>query len=314
MTRWLPTSRARSRNSSRLTAKAMASTRDIRRRIRSVKNTAQITKAMQMVASSKMRKAQQAALAGRPYAALMNDVLGNVSANVSDFSHPLMEVRTVKKRAVILIATDKGLCGALNSNLFREAAKFDKETSVFICAGKKGSQFIARTRRHLAAEFTYKDSPLFAEARAISRFAQEMFLKGEVDAVEVLFTNFITTLNQRPESQALLPIGELKSVSTDTKGQELSGQLKSSEVEYLFEPGAEIVLGELLPHYLNFQVYQMMLEAKASEHSSRMVAMKNATDNAKQLIKDLTLEYNKLRQANITKELLEITTAQMALG
>ncbi len=292
----------------------MPSTRDIRRRIKSVKNTAQITKAMQMVASSKMRKAQMAALAGRPYASLMNKMLAHVVGNVGDFSHPLMEKRNVKKRAVIVVSTDKGLCGALNSNLLREAAKFDKNTTVYISAGKKGAQFVARTKRQLAAEFTYKDAPMFSEARAISKFAQEMFLKGEVDAVDVLFTNFISTLNQKPEVKQLLPISEVKGVQTSVHGQETSVALEKSELEYIFEPGPEGVLGSLLPHYMNFQVYQILMEAKASEHSSRMVAMKNATDNAKQLIKDLTLEYNKLRQANITKELLEITTAQMALG
>jgi len=292
----------------------MPSTRDIRRRIKSVKNTAQITKAMQMVASSKMRKAQLAALAGRPYAELMNSVMSHVASGTTDFSHPLTEKRPVKKRAVVLVSTDKGLCGALNSNLTREAAKFDKDTTVFICAGRKGSQFIARTRRQLAAEFTYKDSPLFAEARAISKFVREMFTKGEVDQVDVLFTNFISTLNQKPEVLQLLPIGEIKGVQAGVHGHEMSVPLETSGVDYLFEPGADAVLGELLPHAMNFRVYQILLEAKASEHSSRMVAMKNATDNAKQLIKDLTLEYNKLRQANITKELLEITTAQMALG
>src|SRR5881628_2763200 len=144
----------------------MPSTRDIRRRIKSVKNTAQITKAMQMVAAAKMRKAQQSALAGRPYAALMNNVLAEVTANAGDFTHPLMEARKVNKVGVILVSTDKGLCGALNSNLMREAAKFDKASTVYICAGKKGSQFVARTKRTLVAEFTYKDSPMFAEARA----------------------------------------------------------------------------------------------------------------------------------------------------
>jgi F-type H+-transporting ATPase subunit gamma len=292
----------------------MPSTRDIRRRIRSVKNTAQITKAMQMVASSKMRKAQLAALAGRPYAALMNNMLAHVAGHSGDFQHALMEKRTGGKRAVILVSTDKGLCGALNSNLTREAAKFDKATTIYICAGRKGAQFIARTKRQLAAEFTYKDAPLFAEARAISKFAQEMFLKGEVDRVDVLFTNFISTLNQKPEVLPLLPIGEIKGVQAGIHGQAMGAALEKTELEYIFEPDASGVLGALLPHYLNFQVYQILMEAKASEHSSRMVAMKNATDNAKQLIKDLTLEYNKLRQANITKELLEITTAQMALG
>ena len=188
----------------------MPSTRDIRRRIKSIKNTAQITKAMQMVAAAKMRKAQQAALSGRPYAELMNGVLAEVSTGLGDFKHPLLEVREVKRRAVILISTDKGLCGALNTNLLREAAKFDKNTTVFIAAGRKGSQFVARTKRDLAAEFTYKDAPLFSEARMISKFAQDMFLKGEVDQVDILFTNFISTLTQKPEVRQLLPIGELQ--------------------------------------------------------------------------------------------------------
>ena len=292
----------------------MPSTRDIRRRIKSVKNTAQITNAMQMVASSKMRRAQMAALAGRPYASLMNDILAAVSEGSGDFSDPLMEKRPVRRRAVILISTDKGLCGALNGNLLREAARFDKDTTVYVCAGRKGSQYIARVKRQLAAEFTYKDAPQFVEARAISKFAQDLFLKGEVDRVDVVYTNFINTLSQKPETRKLLPIGELTAVEAGVVGDPAPGALKKSDREYLFEPGAAAVLGNLLPHYLNFQVFQYLLEAKASEHSARMVAMKNATDNAKQLIKDLTLEYNKLRQANITKELLEITSAAMAMG
>jgi F-type H+-transporting ATPase subunit gamma len=292
----------------------MPSTRDIRRRIKSVKNTAQITKAMQMVAASKMRKAQQAALAGRPYATLMNDVLAEVTYHAGDFTHPLMEKREGDKRAIILVSTDKGLCGALNSNLMREAAKFDKASSIYITAGRKGSQFIARTKRQLAAEFTYKDAPLFSEARAISKFARDLFLKGEVERVDILFTNFISTLNQKPEVFPLLPVGQIKGVVAGVHGHAMEEKLLKGATEFLFEPSVEDVFGALLPHYLNFQVYQILLEAKASEHSSRMVAMKNATDNAKQLIKDLTLEYNKLRQANITRELLEITSAAMAMG
>ena len=292
----------------------MPSTRDIRRRIKSVKNTAQITKAMQMVASAKMRKAQQAALAGRPYAALMNEVLSAASAGAGDFTHPLMEQREVKKRGVILISTDKGLCGALNTNLLREAAKFDKNTTVYVCAGRKGSQFIARLKRELAAEFTYKDVPSFAEARAISKFAQELFLSGKVDRVDVLVTHFVSTLVQKPEARQLLPIGKLHAVEAGVSGHGEPKELGAATGEYLFEPDATGVLGNMLPHYLNYQVFQYLQEAKASEQSARMVAMKNATDNAKQLIKDLTLEYNKLRQANITKELLEITSAAMAMG
>ena len=292
----------------------MPSTRDIRRRIRSVKNTSQITRAMQMVAASKMRKAQQSALAGRPYATLMNEVLGEVTYLAGDFSHPLMDKREVKKRCVIIVGTDKGLCGALNSNLLREAAKFDKQTTIFITAGRKASQFIARTKRQLAAEFTYKDAPLFSEARAISKFARELFEKKEVDQVDILFTNFISTLTQKPDSLQLLPVGEIKGVTAGVHGHEQSAKLLKGATEFIFEPSAGQVLGALLPHYMNFQVFQILLEAKASEHSARMVAMKNATDNANQLVKDLTLEYNKLRQANITKELLEIASAQMGMG
>jgi F-type H+-transporting ATPase subunit gamma len=292
----------------------MPSTRDIRRRIKSVKNTAQITKAMQMVAASKMRKAQQAALAGRPYAALLNEVLGEVAFNAGDFTHPLMETREVRRRCLIVVSTDKGLCGALNSNLLREAAKFERETTLYVTAGRKAAQFVARTRRNLGAEFTYKDAPLFSEARAIVTFARDLYTKGEVDRVEVLFTNYISTLTQKPEVVTLLPVGELKTVTAGVHTRDQATVLAKGSTEFLFEPSAEHVMGALLPQYLNFQMYQILLEAKASEQSARMVAMKNATDNANQLIKDLTLEYNKLRQANITKELLEISSAAMALG
>jgi len=293
----------------------MATTRDIRRRIKSVKNTAQITKAMQMVAAAKMRKAQQAALAGRPYAALMNEVLAEASARTIGFTHPVLEVRPVRRRAVILVSTDRGLCGALNSSLFREATKLDPAATTFITAGRKASQFVARTKRSLAAEFIYQDTPQFAEARAISKFAQDLFLKREADAVDILFTSFISTLNQRPQLVPFLPVAKIQTVAagmqSHARAEELPG---GAETPFYFEPDEETVLGELLPHSLNFKIYQILLEAKASEHSARMVAMKNATDNARQLIKDLTLQYNKLRQSNITKELLEIATAQMAVG
>ena len=291
----------------------MPSTRDIRRRIKSVKNTAQITKAMQMVAAAKMRKAQQAALVGRPYAQLLTEIMTEAAANMSGFDHPLMQPRPAAKHAVILVGTDRGLCGGLNSNLFREASKLDKDTTVFVTAGRKASQFIARTKRNLAAEFTYKDTPQFAEARAISKFAQDLFLKGNVDAVDILYPRFINTLMQQPQTVPFLPIGKLAAVTAGINVPQPDLASKTSEV-FEFEPDEETVLGELLPHSLNFQMHQILLETKASEQSARMVAMKNATDNAQQIIKDLTLEYNKLRQANITKELLEITTAQMAVG
>jgi F-type H+-transporting ATPase subunit gamma len=293
----------------------MPSTRDIRRRIKSVKNTAQITKAMQMVAAAKMRKAQQAALVGRPYADLMNAILAEAGPRIASFKHPLMEIRDVKKRAVIVVSSDRGLCGGLNSNLFREAAKLDKNTTVFVTAGRKASQFIARTKRNLAAEFTYKDAPSFAEARAISKFAQDLFLKGEADSVDILFTQFVSTLVQQPKTIPFLPVGKIQAVTAGVGAQEQELPSAGPRTDtFEFEPDEPTVLGALLPHSLNFQMHQILLEAKASEQSARMVAMKNATDNAKQIIKDLTLEYNKLRQANITKELLEITTAQMAVG
>jgi F-type H+-transporting ATPase subunit gamma len=292
----------------------MPSTRDIRRRIKSVKNTSQITKAMQMVAAAKMRKAQQAAVVGRPYAQLMNEIMAKAAEGTIGFDHPLLQTRPVAKRAVILISTDRGLCGGLNSNLFREVSKLDKDSTVFITAGRKAAQFISRTKRKLVAEFTYKDTPEFSEARAISRFVQQMFLEGQVEAVDILFPRFINTLTQQPALVPFLPIGKITAATAGVNepAKELAGHGGTEVFE--FEPDEETVLGALLPHSLNFQMHQYLLETKASEQSARMVAMKNATDNAKQIIKDLTLEYNKLRQANITKELLEITTAQMAVG
>src|SRR5258706_11634005 len=293
----------------------MPSTRDIRRRIKSVKSTSQITKEMQMVALAKMRRARQAALVGRPYAELLNEIMSQAAVKTASFKHPLMQARDVKKRAIILVGTDRGLCGALNGNSFREAAKLDKNTTVFITAGRKASQFVARTKRNLVAEFTYKDTPTFAEARAISKFAQDLFLKGEADAVDILFTQFVSTLVQQPKTIPFLPVGKIKAVTVGVNASEQELQNAGVRTDtFEFEPDEKTVLSALLPHSLNFQMHQILLEAKASEQSARMVAMKNATDNAKQIIKDLTLEYNKLRQANITKELLEITTAQMAVG
>ncbi len=296
----------------------MPSPRDIRRRIKSVTSTAQITKAMQMVASSKMRKAQQGALASRPYARLLHRIQRQVLSHTADYTDPLMEVRPVARRAVILVGTDKGLCGALNSNLFREAARFDRQTTVFIAAGRKAAQFLARTKRELVAEFEYRDSPKMAEARPIAKCARELFLKGEVDEVQVLFSAFVNTLTQRPTTVQFMPLtGERLLRAQAEAEQQAEAEFQSTLAglgEFQFEPDARHVLGDLLPHCLNYYLYQVLLEAKASEQSARMVAMKNATDNAQQLIKHLTLEYNKIRQAGITKELLEIASAAMALG
>src|SRR6267378_1795079 len=190
----------------------MASTRDIRRRIRSVGNTAKITKAMQMVAASKMRKAQQAALNGRPFTALLYRLQRKATTQTIDFTHSLLEVREVRKRAIILIGGDKGLCGPLNSNLFRLASKFDPQSTVFITAGRRAAQFVARTRRQLFAEFAYGDSPRYPEAKAIATCAQDLFLKKEVDEVQVVATRFMNTLTQVPVCMELLPVGAIKSL------------------------------------------------------------------------------------------------------
>ncbi len=292
----------------------MPSTRDIRRRIKSVKSTAQITKAMQMVASSKMLKAQQSALNFRPFAAMAGEIMEHLSEDTGDYCHPLMEVREARKRVVIVVSTDKGLCGALNSNLFRELSKYDTATTQFIAVGKKAGQFLARTKRKLVAEFTYHDTPTYAECQAISKFAQDMFLKGEADAVDVAYTRFINTLSQRPDLRALLPMSSAESLLAEARSRAPKATAEHRRVDFLFEPDPATVMDRLVLYFMDFRVAQLLQEAKASEHSARMVAMKNATDNAQQLVKHLTLEYNKLRQTNITKELLEISSAAMALG
>ena len=221
----------------------------------------------------------------------------------------------MRKRAVILVGTDKGLCGALNSNLFREAARFDVHSTVFIAAGRKAAA-VRGPHAARAGRRVHLQGHAAASARRgpSSSFARELFLKGEVDQVDILFTRFINTLTQRPVVIQFLPIGEIKGLRLDVAEAEAEPPEAANTSEFLFEPGPGQVLGALLPHYLNFYMYQVLLEAKASEQSARMVAMKNATDNAHQLIKDLTLEYNKIRQASITKELLEISSAAMAVA
>ena len=267
---------------------------------------------MQMVAASKMRKAQLHALAGRPYAGLMNRVLVSLQQRTDATLHPLLQTREVKRELVVVISTDKGLAGALNTNLLREVTSFDTAKTAFVAVGRKARQFLARTRREIVADFELRDAPAFVETKAISQFVTERFLSGEVDRVSVLFSHFVNTINQKPVVRTLLPITHFEVAQAETTAASADG--KDPMVGYIFEPSAEAVLDVMLPYYLQYQVFQMILDARASEHSARMVAMKNATDNAKQFIKDLTLEYNKVRQASITTELLEISTAQMALG
>ena len=302
----------------------MANLRDIRRRIKSVKNTAQITKAMQLVAASKMKKAQDQAMAGRPYADLLNDVLVNLKEQTNEEDHPLLKENKGDKELIILISTDKGLCGGLNTNLFRVVTENSLENADYVTIGRKGAQFLARSKKELLADFKIDDPVPFLESKQISEFATEKFLSGEYARVRVAFTNFVNTMTQDPMIETLLPIspidlGTEKDYRKDMGPGHVDGQPDLPEDPhaeyggYIFEPSPAAVLDTTVPQYVNYQLYQMILESRASEHSARMVAMKAATDNANDMIKDLTLDYNKQRQAAITAELLEITTAMRAL-
>ena len=296
----------------------MANLRDIRRRIKSVKNTAQITRAMQLVAAAKMKKAQDQAVAGRDYADLLNQVLVNLKENVDEEAHVLLEQREGNKELLLVVSTDKGLCGALNTNLGKKV-RANKPDADIVTVGRKLRTQLGKAGRNMVADFEVKDPVPFAEARPIAKLLTQLFLDGKYDKVSIAFTNFVSTLNQEPTILQLLPIDanslgekqDYEGVGEDTvKATDHAAALSK---DYLFEPSAEGVLDTLLPLYINFQVYQTLVESRASEHSARMVAMKAATDNAKKFIKELTLEYNKLRQAAITAELLEITTAMKAM-
>lgn len=294
----------------------MASTRDIRRRIKSVKNTRQITKAMELVAASKMKKAQQAALAGRPYAELMAQMLGALAERVEEAQHPFLVKREVKVRGIILITSDKGLCGPLNANLFKLVTEI-KTPAKYAVIGRKGAQFIARTRRDLLADFPANDRATFADIKVVAEFMVKQFLEGNVDTVEVIWPRFRNTLVQVPAAMTLLPLSSVHDVINDLRhdaglGAAAPKAAAGPDTQMLFEPDAASVLESLLPLYLNREVYQHALDAKASEHSARMVAMKTAKDNATKLLGDLTLEYNKARQAAITQEILEIAAASFA--
>jgi F-type H+-transporting ATPase subunit gamma len=262
---------------------------------------------MQMVAASKMRKAQQAAIAPRPFALLMYRIQRAATTRLGEFTDPLLQVREVRRRAVILVAADKGLCGPLNTNVFRLAAQFDPETTIFITVGRKAVQFVMRSGRRLAAEFAYGDAPTFAEAKAIATFARDLFLNGEVDEVQVVATHFINTLSQEASTVPYLPVGEITSLKVPGMDEPI---WPDDDAETKFEPSVASVVSYLLGHYLNVSLYFLLLNAKASEHSARMVSMKHATDSAEDLMRTLTLEYNTLRQGNITKELLEIAGGQ----
>ena len=263
----------------------MASGRTIRRRIKSISGTAQITKAMQMVAAAKMRKAQQAAIDVRPFVQRLYRIRHTATTGAVDVTHPLLESRPIRRRAVILAASDKGLCGALNSNLFRVAGRYDPRTTVFIAAGRKAAQFLARTRRDLKAEFPYGDSPRYQESRAIAALARELFVTGVVDAVDVVATRFVNTLVQQPMSVGLLQIGDLGSLTVP--GMPVPGPETLGNEDYLFEASVVDVVAFMLEHYLNVVIHVVLLNAKASEQSARMVSMKNATESAADMIMTL---------------------------
>ena len=287
----------------------MASPREIRRRIRSVRNMSQITRAMEMVSASKMRRAQQRVVASRPYAERLQTVIADLSALQIDpeemRAFPLLEQREVRQSAVILITPDKGLTGALNSNIIRRASRYIlAEAGVpveVIASGKKGRDFMVRTRQDVVAEFTgLGDNPSLEDIRPIAQVALDDFTSGKVDAVSIVFPRFVNTLSQVPEVRQILPIAR----------QEGAGEYR----DYIFEPSPQAVLNDLLPRFVEIQIYQALLESIASEHSARMVAMRNASQNAKDLVSDLTLSYNKARQAMITAEVSEIAAGANALG
>ncbi len=291
----------------------MPSLRDIRRRIRSVKNTAQITKAMQMVASSKMRRAQERVQQARPYADQLRDLVSRLARSSGDDvgeGVALLKQRPIRNIGFIVITPDRGLCGALPSNINRKAAATAQELQSqvatqserpqveFIAVGRKGRDFLLRSQLPLIAEFTnYGDRPAMNDASAIAQVAVDAFLKGEVDAVYVVYAKYINTVLQQPTVMQLLPVRPpTESTETDHK----------RTIEYIYEPDARSIYEALLPRYVDVQVYQTLLETIASFYSAQMVAMKNATDSAKELVQDLTLTYNKARQAAITTQILEV--------
>ena len=290
----------------------MANLQDIKRRIKSVKNTAQITKAMELVASSKMKKAQDSAKSGRPYALLLSDIIVSIADEFEEITNSYFAEKPVKHRGILVIGTNKGLCGALNGNLFRQLSEVENSAK-FIAVGKRASQFLSRSHKDLIADFSLPDKPTFSDVRKIVDFLLRSYDEGSIDTIEVLFTSFINTLRQEPELIRLFPLNDLDSMTN--KLHERFGQpdhvAPKDTREILFED-RDAVLSEIASLYLKQEVFQLVLEAQASEHSARMVAMKTATDNAGNLIDDLTLQYNRARQAAITQEILEISAASFS--
>jgi len=286
--------------------------REIRNRIKSVKSTGQITRAMQLVASSKMKRAQDSARAGRAYAELLGEILDTAQSKVGDFTHPLLTKREVKVRGILLVTPDKGMAGALNGNLIRLAA--EQKNAVFVCIGRKGAQAIARSGRKILADFPVTDRANFSEVRPAAEYLIKAFTDGTVDTVEVLFAHFKNTMVQTPRVLQLLPADSLVAQAREfrTKLGIPAPKIEDDERDMLFEPSAAAILNQLPALFFKQAVHQAVLESKASEFSSRMVAMKAATDNAKKISAALSLEYNKARQAAITQEILELTAGAAA--
>jgi len=273
---------------------------------------------MQLVAAAKMKKAQDQALAGREYAAHLTQVLFDIRKNFNQESHPLLEHREGGRELVLVISTDKGLCGPLNTNLARKIRSLTSPDAHFVTVGRKLRMMCEKLGKKVIADFTVRDPVPFSQTRPIARFVTQQFLEGNYDKVSIAFTSFINTLRQEPEVVTLLPIqghreGEEQAFESIGEGFSVEEHLKDAFRDYTFEPDASTVLAAILPLYVNYEVFQAHVESRASEHSARMVAMKSATDNANKFIKELTLEYNKLRQGAITAELLEITTAMKAM-
>jgi F-type H+-transporting ATPase subunit gamma len=282
----------------------MASQRDIRRRIGSVKNIKQITRAMQFVAASKLKRAQDATLAARPYSEKLDEVLADLAAVLGQEDHPLLATPEGGKRLIVLITSDRGLAGPFNTNTIRFAAQEITEHSgdmAVVTVGRKGRDAMRRARVPMEAHFEgFGDRPTFADVLPLARLITDDFLAGTYARVDIVFSQFVSTLTQRPSLDRLLPIEPAE----DTEG--IPGN------QFIFEPNPGAVLEQLLPRYIAARLFQAVLENKASEESSRMVAMRNATDNAEDLIQDYTLAYNKVRQANITREMIEIASGAQA--
>lgn len=290
----------------------MPSLRDIRGRIRSVQNTRKITKAYQVVSATKLRRAQQAVQAARPYAEKMLEVLETTSERATEYRHPFLVRREGDRAVVILVTTDKGLCGAINVNAIRAANRHLLDNHLkgrWVTIGKKGRDFLARFGREILADASeLGDSPTFGGILPAVTVALQEYQEGRADTVLLVYERWISTLRQQPTVRTLLPV-EIPHRAEAGQG----GASPSTSADYLYEPGPEEVLDALLPRYVETQVYQAVLENKASEHSARMIAMQNATDAAGELIDALTLYMNKVRQSMITTELMEIVSGAEAL-